>query len=765
MDALSEAIVRLLRRQDQLENRVASFERQLRAHSIEPEAVPSAQAVPQWELQPSEPRPEGSGPPSEPRPTTPSEPRPEGSGPPSEPQPSTPSEPRPEGSGPPSEPQPSTPSEPRPSGSGGVPAPSTRPASSGPEGSDGPFDLPTPSPSFQPAEPVLETRLGLTWINRIGAVTVLFAVAFFFKLAVENEWIGESGRVVLGVLAGFASIAAGDWMWKRGHQLYAQGVSALGIGVLYLSFYAAFGFYKLVPAGFAFVMMAASAAMGGVLALRYNAQPILVIGALAAYATPILLSTGEDRPWVFFGYLAVINAGALAAARHRGWIPAEAILLIGTAGLYMAWFADRFRASDPAKQLVATVFAVIFSALFASSNTRIFAAAAQAAGLLILSQIWKHDPTSFFLFTLGLSACGLVIAQVRNWSYQALVTLSAAFLSYAATSFSYETPELRIFLFLTLLFLLFFVWLPFRFLVQRIAVEYADLLVAAVAAIAYFASVFALFDGRHNAYLALLSVALGGLYLALGYQLWQVETDALKDARPALLSAGVALCFVTLAIPIYFSGYTITIAWAVEMAVLAWVATRMNVDRLVWSAALLGLMVAMRVFLVDSTIYLDPKTTLAFGNARFLAALIAAIALGLSAWWAQPKPLRLAFYLAAHSVMLFGLLQEMIELAGRLDGPYSSIRSALISLTVAAYALLLIVAGVAYRMALNRILGLGLLAVVILKLYLLDVWMMQLVYRVIAFGVFGLLLLATSFVYSRYRASIETWWKQDGDHA
>ena len=227
----------------------------------------------------------------------------------------------------------------------------------------------------------------------------------------------------------------------------------------------------------------------------------------------------------------------------------------------------------------------------------------------------------------------------------------------------------------------------------------------------------------------------------------------------------MALCFVTLAIPIYFSGYTITIAWAVEMAVLAWVATRMNVGRLIGSAVFLGVLVVMRIFFIDSMIYVDPRTTLAFINARFLAALIAAVTLGLSAWWAQPKPLRLAFYLAAHAVMLFGLLQEMIELAGRLDGSYTSIRSALISLTVAAYALLLIVAGVAYRMALNRILGLGLLAVVILKLYLLDVWMMQLVYRVIAFGVFGLLLLATSFVYSRYRASIETWWKQDGDHA
>jgi hypothetical protein len=34
------------------------------------------------------------------------------------------------------------------------------------------------------------------------------------------------------------------------------------------------------------------------------------------------------------------------------------------------------------------------------------------------------------------------------------------------------------------------------------------------------------------------------------------------------------------------------------------------------------------------------------------------------------------------------------------------------------------------------------------------------IYRIAAFGILGALLLLTSYVYSRNRASIETWWNE-----
>src|SRR5258708_5187729 len=105
--------------------------------------------------------------------------------------------------------------------------------------------LPTPEPPIAPpasaGAPRFETRMGLTWINRIGVLTLVIGVAFFFKYAIDNQWIGETGRVVLGILAGLATLAAADFVWRRDQKVFAQGVCGLGVSILYLSFYATFG--------------------------------------------------------------------------------------------------------------------------------------------------------------------------------------------------------------------------------------------------------------------------------------------------------------------------------------------------------------------------------------------------------------------------------------------------------------------------------------------------------------------------------------------
>src|SRR5436190_10418156 len=65
----------------------------------------------------------------------------------------------------------------------------------------------SPPPTLPPAMPPplqtqgLESKVGLTLLNRIGVFTLLIGGALFFKLSVDNEWIGPGARVALGVIA------------------------------------------------------------------------------------------------------------------------------------------------------------------------------------------------------------------------------------------------------------------------------------------------------------------------------------------------------------------------------------------------------------------------------------------------------------------------------------------------------------------------------------------------------------------------------------
>jgi uncharacterized membrane protein len=91
----------------------------------------------------------------------------------------------------------------------------------------------------------------------------------------------------------------------------------------------------------------------------------------------------------------------------------------------------------------------------------------------------------------------------------------------------------------------------------------------------------------------------------------------------------------------------------------------------------------------------------------------------------------------------------------------SGVQIVAISVMLTIYAVILIVLGVQTRTAIHRILGLALVALVVLKLYLVDVWVLGRLFRITAFLALGVLLLALSYLYSRWRPALARLWQTD----
>ena len=84
---------------------------------------------------------------------------------------------------------------------------------------------------------------------------LVLGIGFFLKYAVENAWIGPTGRVALGVLAGLAMLGAGDAARRRDYRFLSQGLTGGGVAALYLSIFAAANFYQLIPREASFLLM------------------------------------------------------------------------------------------------------------------------------------------------------------------------------------------------------------------------------------------------------------------------------------------------------------------------------------------------------------------------------------------------------------------------------------------------------------------------------------------------------------------------------
>jgi uncharacterized membrane protein len=131
-----------------------------------------------------------------------------------------------------------------------------------------------PVPAMSPASGLnLEQRIGARWTTWVGVVAIIFAASFAVKLSIENDLIGPRARLGLGMSAGITLLTAGLALHRRRDVPYlSEGLSGLGLGLCYLSLYAGYAYYGLLPAGAAFGLMFIVTVLGSGVAVVSDRQ-------------------------------------------------------------------------------------------------------------------------------------------------------------------------------------------------------------------------------------------------------------------------------------------------------------------------------------------------------------------------------------------------------------------------------------------------------------------------------------------------------------
>jgi len=197
---------------------------------------------------------------------------------------------------------------------------------------------PIPTPSINAAQ--LESVIGRRWVGWAAVVVILFATAFFLKYAFDNRWIGELGRVSIGIAFGIAMCVAGFRYQQKGWRIFSQILTAGGIVLLYLSNFAAFGYYHLVGQKTAFAFLVILVAEAAALSLVYSAPAIAIMALIGGFLTPLLLHSDRDQYRSFFVYLFLLDAGALALLKH--WRGLSSVAYFGTQLLFWIWYDQNY---------------------------------------------------------------------------------------------------------------------------------------------------------------------------------------------------------------------------------------------------------------------------------------------------------------------------------------------------------------------------------------------------------------------------------------
>jgi len=535
-----------------------------------------------------------------------------------------------------------------------------------------PTTTPLSSAPTAPAQPTksaataTEFAFNTRWLMVAGIIAILFGVGFFIKFSFDNNLIGETGRVILGLIIGLGFVGAGEWFYKK-YPKYAFFLTGGGIAILYLSLYSAFGFYHMIDQLTAFLGMILVTLFSVVLSVRYNSVAIAGLALLGGFLTPVLVSSSTVNDIGLLTYIALLDLGLFALAFFRNWKHLVWGTAVGTVILVGSWFFGNY---DSSKLFMTEFYFTLYWAIFTAST-------------LVFYYFNDRKPTQ------------------------------------------------------------------------------SDFALMLVTGLLYMSVSYSVLDAEYHAYMGLLPLFLTAVYTVIA-----LFGSYVKQGTKALvyLPAGMAVLFLTLVFPIQFDGYWITISWFVEAAVIAWVGHLLR-SRIVSYSIPIFVLGLFRLFAFDT--YLSQENFFLIFNERFVVFAVAVVlalfvayifhTFFLSTKIREDLHKAASFMAIANILILCAGVFEIVDWFRFVSTTDSVAQSTSLAISVffIIYALIAIGLGILSKTSVLRICATIVFGITVVKTFLYDIWLLEAVYRIIAFMILGIALIAVGYLYFRFSARIK----------
>ncbi len=535
-------------------------------------------------------------------------------------------------------------------------------------------------------------------LGNLGIAAVLIGLAFFLNYAFDNNWIGETGRVMIGVFIGIVFLGLGQWLRAK-YLKYSDLLMGGGIAILYLSVYAAHSFYGLIDPFMTSVLMFCVTFLGFAISIVNATITLATVATVGGFATPFLVGSDSNNMMEIFGYMTLLNVGVLSISFFKKWPQLVVIAFVGTWLNYFTWAAQHY------------------------NDTLL-------------------GPTLFFL---------------------------------------------------TITFIVFIFANIARSLTASVKADTLDYLLLGGNAFGYAFVAYSLLQRDYHSVLGFGAVVIALIYIFISYLTNKRNGD---DKALNIFLPGLAVTFLSLAVPLQFSGPWIAVAWLVESCFLYGIASYISNRGFQVMGVVVYCLGLMNFFYWGENFGADINFVPIF-NKSFIVLMLAVVVAYIIAYMYKKfgsisveiqKRGITAFVVIANILTIYAFSTQIIyhyrAEQFKLEDSYqktaansnlyntgydNSIKSQqesdryytenralgnqsniYVSILWALYAAILTGIGFAKRIAGVRRLGLILFILTGIKVVI-DVWALGEIYRIISFIVFGLIALMASFVYAKYK--------------
>jgi len=193
-----------------------------------------------------------------------------------------------------------------------------------------------------------EQFTGVKLFAWLGGLALFIAAGFFVKYSIDRNLIPPALRLAIGALTGIGLVVASGRFDETRFRVMRHTLAAGGIGVLYSVVFAATLYYEYLPKPAGFTLLALISAASFVLAVHYRGLAIAILGALGAYAAPLLVSMGPGSVIMLAAYLSVVNIGLFQVVRR---LESSVLLLTASIGTLITLFLGTWSLFPVARSL------------------------------------------------------------------------------------------------------------------------------------------------------------------------------------------------------------------------------------------------------------------------------------------------------------------------------------------------------------------------------------------------------------------------------
>ena len=218
---------------------------------------------------------------------------------------------------------------------------------------------------YATSETNFEKYIGENLFGKIGILIFIIGIGFFVKYAIDQNWINETARTLMGYAVGAGMLVLAERLHKRYHT-FSSLLAGGAFGIYYLITAIAFHYYALFSHTIAFVILCATTIFMSAVSVLYDRKELAVTALVGGFIAPFIISTDSSSIISLQIYITILNIGMFCLAMYKKWaiLPMVSfaftyIILWGTTAL--GSFSDSEAVTTyPTLFAFATLFYVIF---------------------------------------------------------------------------------------------------------------------------------------------------------------------------------------------------------------------------------------------------------------------------------------------------------------------------------------------------------------------------------------------------------------------